>query len=362
MQVESCLACDVHRKTTTVAVGWVEGGEVKVKFLGTVPTQRGALQSAAWGWRERLGERWPGVVVLEAAGMGGVVEDAFGDLVDQVWQVDAGWVAQLRRGAKTDRRDAEFLAQVVLRGLVEPLWRPVEDVVGWRALSRTRRFLVCQRTATANRLRGYARAEGLELRTGSVWGSRNKERLLSWPWRSEGRRLSVEVMLSSAEDLNRHILVLEEALLEVYEKNEDAQLLTTLPRCGKHLALTIALEIGDVRRFGSAAALRSYAGLAPVVHESAGTRHRGGLVRQANMALKWGFTQLANELHGLKAEQEPLAREYYELFWRLREHPYAGVAVRMRMASRLCGIVYAMLRDRRDYSRYWPGPQGCAAA
>lgn len=362
MRPQSCIACDVHGKYTTVALGWLEGsGEVRVAFLGRVETRQEALAEAARRWREVFGQRWPGVVVIEAAGMRGVIQRGFAGLVEQVWQVDAYQVAQLRRGAKTDRRDAVFLAEAVLRGWVKPIWMAPEELEEQRCLVRTRRFLVEQRTRVVNRLRGYARQVGVRLSSCEVGSRRNLERLLSAPW-TEPRRQSVEAMLRHLEQVEQDLRVIEEQLEEVYKSNEYAQLLTTLPKCGKGLALTIALEIGDIRRFRSAEALRSYAGLAPRVKESAGRRQGGGMVRQANRHLKWAFMQLAHCLAQLKAKDSPLAKEYWRVRWKLTGHPCAELAARTRMASRLCEIVYAMLRDGRGYNPSLPAPKKGAAA
>ncbi len=75
---------------------------------------------------------------------------------------------------------------------------------------------------------------------------------------------------------------------------EQKDLLKTLPCVGKVLSAVIALEIGDVRRFGEAKYLVSYAGLVPSARESAERKRQGGALGDCNVYLKWAFVEAAN--------------------------------------------------------------------
>lgn len=198
-----------------------------------------------------------------------------------------------------------------MRAWVKPIWVAPEGLEEQRCLVRTRRFLVQQKTRVANRLRGYAKQVGVELKTSEVGSRRNRERLLSAPW-TKPRRQSVEARLRQLEQLEQELEVIEKQLEELYKTNEYAQLLTTLPKCNKGLALTIALQIGDIGRFRSAEALRSYAGLAPQVKESAGRRQRGGNGEAGQQASEVGFHATGSlpgavESRGQPADERVLA-------------------------------------------------------
>jgi transposase len=101
----------------------------------------------------------------------------------------------------------------------------------------------------------------------------------------------------------------------------------TLPGVATILAIVIALEVGDVSRFGCAPRLASYAGSTPRVHASGGKVRYGQVRTDVNRYLKWAYLEAASAV----------ARNY-------RRRPYAHV-------SRL----YAGVRERR-------GPQKAAAA
>jgi transposase len=363
MQAQAYLGLDVHRKTTTAALVWRgEEGELVEKFLGEVATDAAKLGEAASQWQEKYAGLWPPVVVVEAGGLATVAQDALVEWVDEIWQVDPSKVALLREGAKTDRRDAVLLAELAAKGLIRGLWMPPRELVAKRAVLRTRRFLTKVRTAAANRIGWYAKQAGVELGPGHVWSRRNLAALKTASWANNYFRLALEPLVRQVEVLTCELGWLEEELEALYAESEDAQLLATLPRCGKLLGLTLAFEIGDPRRFRSAAALRSYAALAPRVHESGGKRRGQGLVHQGNRHLKWALGQLANQLCFLPKGQDPLGDEYHRWRRRLEHHPYPNLRVRMVLASRLCDVVHALLRDRRAYDPRWPQGGACAAA
>ena len=78
-------------------------------------------------------------------------------------------------------------------------------------------------------------------------------------------------------------------------------LLDTIPGVDRRGAEIIVAEIGtDMRRFGTAARLAAWAGVAPGRDESAGKR-RSGKTRKGNRALRTGLVQLAHSATHTKA-------------------------------------------------------------
>jgi transposase len=57
------------------------------------------------------------------------------------------------------------------------------------------------------------------------------------------------------------------------------------------MAAILVAEIGDVRRFRSAAALCSWAGLTPKHKESDTTVHRGQLTKQGSRLVRWAVVE-----------------------------------------------------------------------
>ncbi len=67
---------------------------------------------------------------------------------------------------------------------------------------------------------------------------------------------------------------------------ERVERLKTIPGVGVILALTWALEIGEVQRFGSIRRAMSYCGLCSAQRESAGKPQRGPISKQRNAQLQ----------------------------------------------------------------------------
>ena len=353
MRQRAFIGCDAHRQDSSfVLVVQDSGGNKRRMNLGTVATQPSTLREFFRRLSIELAEHWPATLVVEA--MGGpamMVHEAAVEFVDDVWVVDCYHVSVLRRRrAKTDRSDATLLAELALDGLVEPLWVPCPRVYGMRALARTRRSFVAQRTAVANRLRAMAAvALAMPIR-GSVWSAANMQLLSTAPWPTEPARYAGESLIAQMAFCSQQISYLNDRIAEIFAASRQAQLIASIPGASKVLAVTIASEIGDIRRFESAGHLRSFAGLAPRVHESAGRRRGGGTVKHGNRHLKWALVQVVHQITRYKRSEEPLAERFWRYFGQVAG---AGGMVRakVRMASWLCQLVYALLRDDRYYQK-----------
>src|SRR2546427_7862305 len=80
----------------------------------------------------------------------------------------------------------------------------------------------------------------------------------------------------------------------------------------------MALEIGDVQRFGGPDRLVSYAGLVPVARESADWKRKDRCPRDCNMYLKWAYVEAAN-LISIHRGHWP-ERHVAQLYERVTEH------------------------------------------
>lgn len=92
------------------------------------------------------------------------------------------------------------------------------------------------------------------------------------------------------EQVNR----LEAAILQQARDSETFQVLNTVPGVGKTLALTIALEAGDMSRFAGAGNFASYARTVDSRRESNGKRKGDGNAKCGNKHLAWAFIEAAH--------------------------------------------------------------------
>jgi transposase len=357
----------VHENSTTVCLAWEEGGKMQRRDLGEVASTASALQEAAAGWAAtwgaRHGDLWPPVAVMEAGGRSLLVHDALVPLLDEVWVVAPAEVQRLRgHRPKNDKEDAFGLGRLAVEGLLHPLWIPPPEVLGLRAVMRVRRSTVERRTTLANQLRALAMQGGNPVEQGEAWSGANLRRLREARWKTPQFAVAVESLIKQAESMAEALRDLNAHVEEGMAASPYAQWLDTLPRCGAVYSLTLATEIGEIGRFRSAEALRSFAGLTPGHGESAGKRIGGGLSKHGNRHLRYAFMGLANQMCFLPSDEEELAALYWRHVNRLRQARGAHLKAQAIVASRLCGIVYAMLRLGRGYERRAAEQQVCRAA
>jgi transposase len=110
--------------------------------------------------------------------------------------------------------------------------------------------------------------------------------------------------------------------------------------------MVMALEIGKVERFPSAAHLASYAGLVPRVHSSGGHTRLGQICGDVNQYLKWAFVEAGNLV---VIHQKHLAGRHvvrlYQRVKRKRNYQKAVVAV----ARHLAEAAYWILKKQEVY-------------
>lgn len=223
--------------------------------------------------------------------------DAIVDAVGELRIVDP-LKTRLKAGyaAKTDRLDARRLADALRRDSVVAIYYPPLTVRELRELCRSRLALVQVRTAVINRVRavllrhGLADARRLAKTRDDAWLE-----TLTLPPRAAAsvRRLRHVLAVIRAEAAQVDAEVKQLATTDAV-----AVTLQQVMGIGPVLALTIRAEIGEIRRFATAAHLASYAGLVPRVDASAGRVYYGRITKRGSPWLRWALVEAA--IHGTK--------------------------------------------------------------
>lgn len=197
---------------------------------------------------------------------------------------------------KTDKLDAEGLALLLKTGTLPNVWIPPGELRDKRELPRTRMVLSRIRTKLKNRI--HATLAKYNLKTDEVsdlFGKSGrillKELILKLPPQTQK---TTKISLSLLDHAEEQIIHLEQDIVKIVAETKEMQLLSTLPGVGKILSTIIALEIGDVNRFGSSPQLASYAGTVPRVTASGGRIYHGPVRHDVNRYLKWALVEAAN--------------------------------------------------------------------
>jgi len=152
----------------------------------------------------------------------------------------------------------------------------------------------------------------------------------------------VRELATEALEARATILRLDRDLAALRAVHPDGALIQSLPGMGAVLAAEFIACVGDIRRFPSADALASAAGLAPVIRQSerkAGWRRTYG----GDKALKRVFYQGA---FCAVCRKDPLSKAFYD---RKRREGKPHTQALIALARRRVTVLWTMIQRRQTY-------------
>ena len=321
------VGVDLHQRFCYLTAVDASG---KLVRQGQVVNEAAALR----GWLGSLSG--PRQVVVEASGFWPAFARAVRPEAERVVMVHPQRVKAIASAKlKNDRVDSETLAHLSRCDLLPESWMADEPTQQLRLLVRLRITLGRQRARAKNQLQAVLHQEGFRKPVTDVFGKRGRAWLKGLELSPAGR-VAVDTWLREVDHLDVELGAQTRRLERLAKTDARARFLQSVPGIGAYAAMVIVAEVGDVERFQNKRALASYAGLTPVVRESAGKRKRGGITHQGSNTLRWIMLQVAQ----VAARCSPGARSYYQ---RLRQSKPAQVA-KIALARKLLTVVWALLR------------------
>jgi transposase len=279
----------------------------------------------------------PREVVVEASGFWPAFQRAVGAEADKLVLVHPLRVKAIAAARlKNDRVDSETLAHLSRADLLPEAWMADERTQQLRLRMRLRVTLGRQRAQAKNQLQAVLHQEGLVKPVSDVFGKKGRAWLAAAEM-SAAARLAVDLWLRQVDHLDGEIAELGRTIATMAAGDARARWLQTVPGIGPYAAMLILAEIGDITRFASKRALASYAGLTPVVRESAGRRRRGGIGHHGSGMLRWIMLQVAQ----VAARHSPAARAWLQRL-KLRKPPQVAL---IALARKLLTAVWALLHN-----------------
>jgi len=249
---------------------------------------------------------------------------------------------------KTNERDARGLAMLLRNGTLPVVWIPPAELRDQREMLRWRMCLSRMRTRVKNRIHGVLQRYNIDIAVSDLFGDGGRVKLLervdALPTNS---RLSLLDQLQMVDTVETEISECEQVLQEMLYPSAERDLLDSLPCVGKILSAVLALEIGDVRRFGGPDRLVSYAGLVPVARESADWKRKDRCPRDCNTYLKWAYVEAAN-LISMQRKRWP-ERHVVQLYERVKQSTKMHGKATLAVARHLAEASYWMLRKQEVY-------------
>ena len=244
---------------------------------------------------------------------------------------------------KTDRRDAETLAEFLSKDMVPEVRMKGKDQARLASLTQTRDMLVKQRTAVKNKINNIFAAYGIVLAKESLSSERGLKRITSWTF-DESAELEVRVLADQVRSLNESVKRLEATIREAGAKQPGHANLKSIKGIGDMGASIFVSVIGDVNDFADAGKLASYFGIVPRVQNSNETEHHGRITKRGS---KLGRTTLV-QCALIAKQYSPYLRNYYERIQRRRGTGKAIIA----LARKFLTIIYDTLKNHWTFEDF----------
>ncbi len=241
---------------------------------------------------------------------------------------------------KTDKVDAEVLAQLLRCNYLPSVWILDVQTRSLRQLTARRERLVGQRTRLKNRIQSILAGLLVVIPVKTLFSKAGRQWLVDYDLPTNEKEL-VMSDLKLMEAINNEIETLEKLLQKEAWNDAQVRLLMTIPGIDYCTGLTLIAAIGDVSRFEDGDRAASYLGLTPSIKQSANTCHYGPITKRGNSHARWMLTQTAQNM---ARHPGPLG----VFFRRLAKKKCWNVAV-CATARKLVVIAWLMLKNNEPY-------------
>ena len=321
------IGVDLHTHQQTVAWCETETGETKtVDLAHDVDTVRSFYASL------------PGsaIVGIEASARAAWFENM---LFETGHNLFVGNPVLIRKRAisrhKNDRRDAELILTLLMRGEFPSIWRRPAESSRILEVLRLRQSLVGQRTQTYNRLQCLAHNAGLPKGRMKTSAFQQKIKELGMEETDAMQRSHLFRLL---ENFNVQIDELEAWLQKKAAPDAKVQLLMTQKGVGYLTALTVVHTVGDVMRFTRLSRqITSFAGFDSLEGSSAGKVRFGPISKAGSSLLRFQLGQAAQ----IAARFDPRLKSFYKRLAKKKHRAVAKTAAARKLLVKLA----IMLRD-----------------
>lgn len=243
--------------------------------------------------------------------------------------------AMIQRRSKTDKLDAQLLANLLRIDQIPLAYIPPESYQQLRDLTRCRARLGRDQAEVKIKLRALLARGNRQVPYRVPFGVRG----VAWFRRQDFgpiENLIRDELLARLEHYRRQVAIFDAHLAKIRPAFPQVEALLEIYGIGLYSALLIVAELGEVERFRTAKQVGTYAGLTSRVHQSGGHCYRGSITRQGSSWLRWLLVEAA-----MKAVREDVALKNF--YTRVRKRSSAKIA-RVAAARKLAEICWKRLR------------------
>lgn len=241
---------------------------------------------------------------------------------------------------KTDRRDAEHLARLLLAGKLHPVRVPGTDEEALRDLVRAREDVRGDLMRARHRLSKLLLRHGLRYEGKTAWNEAHRTWLASIDLGERAAQATlcdyhgaIEALIHRRAELEREIA----ALVPDSAWEREVALLRCLRGLDTLSAVGLCCEIGDFARFGRAGQLMHYVGLVPSESTTGEQRRLGSITKTGSRHAR---------------------RLLVEAAWHYRRRPHVSKALAARQEGQPAEAVAVSWSAQRRLHRTWERLQG----
>jgi len=236
-----------------------------------------------------------------------------------------------------DKSDARWLAHMLRLGILPTGYiypkadRPVRDLL------RKRGQLVRCRVSNMLSLNNLiARNQGFSVSSNRLRQLEEEDILALMV--EENLSLAANTNIAVIRCLDEQIEKVEKAVKATAKLRPEFRLLKTVPGIGDILALNIALETGDIKRFPKVGDFSSYCRTVKSTRITNGKKKGEGNTKCGNKYLAWAFIEAAN----FAVRYSEQARKFYQR----KSAKRLPVVARKALANKLARACYYIMRDK----------------
>jgi transposase len=261
--------------------------------------------------------------------------------------IPARYVRPYSKGQKNDFRDAEAIAEAVLRPIMKFVAIKTVEQLDLQGLHRVRERLVCQRTNVINQIRAFLLERGVAVRQGFRALRTEMPIILTKTDKLSPRMIHmIEDLCTDWRHLDGRIATMSNEIETLSEQDDGAKRLKTVPGIGPIISTATVAAIGRGDVFSKGRDFGAWLGLVPRQMSTGGRTILGPISKRGNRYLRMLFVQAARavllrpqswEKHGLKSWIEAAAR-------RLNRFKLA-----IALANKLARIAWGVLHGGRNF-------------
>lgn len=241
---------------------------------------------------------------------------------------------------KTDKVDANVLAQLLRCDYLPSVWQPDQDTEQLRRLTTQHATLITERSRIKNRIQSRIARLLLTPPCKVLWTKTGLAWLRELPLAID-ERLSLDGELRLLVSLEQELAAIDKLTATKAHQDVQIQLLMTLPGVNFIGAVGLLAALGDITRFKDGDHAAAYLGLTPSTHQSGNRCFHGSITKAGSNHARWLLTQGVQQM---ARHPGPLG----VFFRRLAKRRNRNVAI-VATARKLVTVAFLMLKHNEPY-------------